>query len=156
MSRSLDYRAAGDTLGCRRTVSRVSSAAKSTARKRLGHRSFSNLPRLRRLNRQSGDGMTLGDGRALNRRRGQPKPNLASLPARLIMRANPFGAKGAARLEHQHGFWPLLGLHWGIPHNLLNTRLVHSELRQVLFCSHVCRRHLSKLLLHLLKGKARL
>ena len=42
----------------------------------MGRGSFSNLPRLRRLNRRSGDGMTLGDGMALadgvvlNRRRG--------------------------------------------------------------------------------------
>jgi hypothetical protein len=38
----------------------------------------------------------------------------------------PIGAKGcrALRGEHQERFWFLLALHWGILHNLLNTRLV--------------------------------
>jgi len=49
----------------------------------------------------------------------------------------------------------LLALHWGIPHDLLNARLIHRELRQMLFSRYVRRRHLSKLFLHPLKNKAR-
>ena len=43
-----------------------------------------------------------------------------------------------------------------VAHDLLNTRLIHRELRQMLFGRYMRRRHLSKLLLHLLKNTVRL
>jgi hypothetical protein len=46
-------------------------------------------------------------------------------------------------------------LHRGIPHDLLNACLIHRELRQMLFSRCMRRRHLSKVLLHPLKHKAR-
>jgi hypothetical protein len=39
----------------------------------------------------------------------------------------------------------LLALHWGIPHDLLDARLIHGELRQMLFSRYARRRHLRKL-----------
>jgi hypothetical protein len=60
------------------------------------------------------------------------------------------------RCEHEGRLGFLLALHWGIPHDLLNARLIHGELRQMLFSRYARRRHLRKLLLHLLKDTARL
>jgi hypothetical protein len=59
-------------------------------------------------------------------------------------------------VNHEGRFWLLLALHWGIPHDLFDARLIHGELRQMLFSGYVRRRHLRKLLLHLLKNTVRL
>ncbi len=48
----------------------------------------------------------------------------------------------------------LSGLHRGIPHYSCNACLIHRELRQMLFCRYMGRRHLGKLILHPLKDKA--
>jgi hypothetical protein len=75
-------------------------------------------------------------------------------PARLG--CHPFGKRvGAGVAQHVGRLRLLLALHRGIPHDLLNARLIHRELRQMLFSGYVRRRHLSKLFLHPLKNKAR-
>jgi hypothetical protein len=63
---------------------------------------------------------------------------------------------GFATFERERNLRLSLALHWGIPHDLLNARLIHGELWQMLFSRYPRRRHLRKLLLHLLMDTARL
>ncbi len=66
------------------------------------------------------------------------------------------GKRVAGALHHQRRYRCNTELHWGVPHHLLNARLIYRELRQMLFGGYVRRCHTGKLLVHFLKDTARL